>query len=145
MTTTATRPWTALRRLLDLDGAWTNERLAEATDYSKAYVTLLLNGHRQPTRTVIERFATLLNVPKTMIEPRHLETRMAYRLDEVARMIGLDEDSVLRLVQAGELTAKAANGTLLVTDAALTQFFSDHADDANAPAGAVPEQRGEVA
>jgi transcriptional regulator with XRE-family HTH domain len=144
MTTTATRPWTSLKRLLDLDGHWTHERLAEATGYSKAYITQLLTGHRAPTRTVIEKFAALLRVPKTMIEAPRPQNRISWRLDEVADMTGLDEAAVLQLVLTRELGAKAANGTLLVTDAALTQFFSDHADDDEA-AAAVPEQRGEVA
>jgi transcriptional regulator with XRE-family HTH domain len=130
-----TRPWTALKRLLDMDGAWTHERLAEATGYSKPYVTLLINGHRQPTRDAIARFAELLKVPKTMLEPRHTEIRYAYRLDEVAEMIGLPEDAVLRLVTSGELTAKSVDGTLLVPDAALTAFFSAHADDVPQPRG----------
>lgn len=130
-----TRPWTALKRLLDMDGAWTHERLAEATGYSKPYVTLLINGHRQPTRDAIARFAELLKVPKTMLEPRHTEIRYAYRLDEVAEMIGLPEDAVLRLVTSGELTAKSVDGTLLIPDAALTAFFSAHADDVPQPRG----------
>jgi transcriptional regulator with XRE-family HTH domain len=145
MTTTATRPWTTLKRALELDGHWTHERLADATGYSKAYITQLLTGHRPPTRTVIEKFADLLSVPKSMIEAPQPERRISWRIDEVAAMTGLDEPSVLQLVQAGELTAKAANGTLLVTDAALTQFFSDHAADDDTAAAAVPEQRGEVA
>lgn len=130
-----TRPWTALKRLLDMDGAWTHERLAEATGYSKPYVTLLINGHRQPTRDAIQRFAKLLKVPKTMLEPSYTETRYAYRLDEVAEMIGLTEDKVLNLVATGELKARSADGTLLIPDAALTAFFSAHADDVPTPRG----------
>lgn len=137
------RPWTALKRLLEKDGAWTHERLAEAAGYSKPYVTLLINGHRQPTRDAIQRFAKLLNVPKTMLEPHYTETRLAYRLDEVAQLVGLPEDDVLRLVQSGELTAKPVGGTLLVPDAALTEFFSAHAKDVPTPRDA--EQLGGVA
>ena len=130
-----TRPWTSLQRLLDLDGNWTHERLAGATGFSKPYVKLLLAGHRAPSRTVIDRFAKLLRVPKTMIEQPGTPTRYAYRLDEVGAMIGLDDTDVFALVQSGELATKLVNGNVLVTDLALTEWISAHSD------ADVPEQR----
>lgn len=124
---TTHRPWVELGRLLELDGHWTHATFADATGYSKPYVTLLLAGRRPPTRTVITKCASVLRVPSTMLEPPSPPTRIAYAVPEVAAMIGVDDQDVLTLVQSGEITAKLIGDRVLITDAALTSFFSTHA------------------
>jgi len=125
----ATRPWVELKRIIELDGNWKQDALAEGVGVSKAYVSQLLTGHRPPSRSIIQRFAELLSVPCTMIEPPNPPRRWAYRLDEVAEMIGLTDKDVLGLIQARQLTPRLVGGHVLITDAALTDFFSHEAEN----------------
>ncbi|MFD5089408.1 helix-turn-helix domain-containing protein [Amycolatopsis thailandensis] len=130
-----TRPWVELKRIIELDGNWKQDALAEGVGVSKAYISQLLTGHRPPSRSMIQRFAELLRVPCTMIEPPNPPTRWAYRLDEVAARIGLTEKDVLDLVQSRQLTPLLAGGHVLITDKALDDFFSREAESDDVSCG----------
>jgi transcriptional regulator with XRE-family HTH domain len=60
-------PWEGLRVLRKKDGH-TIESLAQETDFTRQYVSLLERGHRRPTPNVIKALAEALNVPKSVLE-----------------------------------------------------------------------------
>lgn len=137
MTSTATtkpRPWRELQRLVELDGHWNYPALAAAAKISKGYMSLLLNGHRPPTHTVIKKLADILKVPKTMLEPKDTPRRLAYSPGEVADMLGVPVDDVTQLIDSGQLKARRIKDREIVSDAALTQFLSVHDAGADTPA-----------
>jgi transcriptional regulator with XRE-family HTH domain len=132
MTSTATtkpRPWRELQRLVELDGHWTYPALATAAGISKGYMSLLLNGHRPPTHTVISKIAGVLRVPKTMLEPVDSPRRVAYTPTEVAEMVGVPLADVIELIDAGQLKARRIGDREVVSDLVLTKFLSEHDAD----------------
>ncbi|MGW4488432.1 helix-turn-helix domain-containing protein [Amycolatopsis sp. NPDC004368] len=62
-------PWLELQVILDRDGAWSGNALAEATGYSKEHVSRLRNGKVPVTPTAIAKFAKLLKVPYSVLAP----------------------------------------------------------------------------
>lgn len=129
--TTTLRPWRELKTIVDLDGNWTYPALAEKAHLSKGYVSLLLSGKRNPTRTAIRQLANALKVPASMIMPRDDQPRWAYSPTEVATMLGLDPTAVADLVATGQLKARKTQHGVLISDKALTAFLSEH--DAEVP------------
>lgn len=138
MTSTATtkpRPWRELQRLVELDGNWTYPALANAAGISKGYMSLLLNGHRPPTHTVIHKLAGVLRVPKTMLEPADTARRVAYTPAEVAEMVGVPLADVVQLIDAGQLRARRIGDREVVSDVVLTKFLSEHDAESVADGG----------
>jgi transcriptional regulator with XRE-family HTH domain len=62
------KPWEELRVIRQKDGH-SKASLARATGYTPQYVSALELGSRKPTPAVIHKFALVLNVPKSVIEP----------------------------------------------------------------------------
>ncbi|GGM70811.1 hypothetical protein GCM10012275_46560 [Longimycelium tulufanense] len=68
MSTTAHSSWAVLRVVRKKDGH-TQASLARAAGVTRQYVSLLERGLRAPTSQVIAKFAAVLNVPKSVLEP----------------------------------------------------------------------------
>lgn len=54
------------------------------------------------------------------------ETRMAYRPNEAARVIGLSRDMIFKAIADGSLRSMKCGGARLITAAALREYLERH-------------------